>query len=77
MKRALLTAYCIVLTACAAHAINGTSFDPSRELFSARQLGMGNVSLCYANDASGVFSNPSGLVGFEFPQLTTSSRKIT
>ena len=57
-------------------AVNGVTFDPSRTLYSARQLGMGGVSINFSNDANGVFSNPAGLTGLEFPQLTSSSRNI-
>ncbi|MFA5112741.1 MAG: S-layer homology domain-containing protein [Candidatus Margulisiibacteriota bacterium] len=66
----------IPLLAGAALAVNGVTLDPSRTLFNARQLGMGGVSVAFANDANGVFANPACLTGFEFPQLTTSSRRL-
>ena len=66
----------MVLLAPAAFAANGIALDPSRTLFNARQLGMGGVSVGFANDANGVFANPSGLTGLEFPQVTTSSRRL-
>jgi hypothetical protein len=59
-----------------AYAADGTSFDPSRSLFTARQLGMGGASVAFSDDANGIFSNPSGLSKLEFPQLTGSSRKL-
>ncbi|MDI6731810.1 MAG: S-layer homology domain-containing protein [Candidatus Margulisbacteria bacterium] len=55
-------------------AFAGTSYDPSNNLFSARQLGMGGVSVAYSDDANGVFSNPAGLTEVVFPQLSGSSR---
>ena len=59
-----------------ASAVSGLAQDPSRDLYSARQLGMGGVSVNFANDASGVFANPACLNGLQFPQLTSSSRKL-
>lgn len=76
MRKILLTVYCLLLTAFAAYAVSGVTSDPSRTLYSARQLGMGGLSLGFANDANGVFLNPAELTGLEFPQMTASSRKI-
>jgi hypothetical protein len=75
VKKAFLI-FILILSASAAFAVNGTTLDPSLNLFSARQMGMGGVSIGFANDANGVFTNPSGLVKLDFPQLTASSRKI-
>jgi hypothetical protein len=59
-----------------ASAINGIAADPSRSLYTARQLGMGGVSVNFSDDGSGVFANPAQLTNFEFPQITSASRKI-
>jgi len=59
-----------------AYGLNGVTTDPSLDLFSARQLGMGGVCVGFAGDASGVFANPAGLVGLDFPQVVTSSRNL-
>jgi hypothetical protein len=75
----VLFVFCSLLfgfSASQCFAINGVTTDPSRDLLSARQLGMGGVSVAFANDANGVFTNPADLVGLEFPQVTTSSRNI-
>jgi len=74
MKKHLLVISYWLLVAVAAWA--GTTADPSRVLFGARQLGMGGVSIGFSNDANGVFSNPAGLNGLEYPQLTATSRKL-
>ncbi|MBN3033365.1 MAG: S-layer homology domain-containing protein [Candidatus Saganbacteria bacterium] len=58
-------------------AVNGVGSDPSLDLFSARQLGLGGLTVNFADDAGGVFANPAGLAELEFPQLTTSSRRLT
>ncbi|OGB89384.1 hypothetical protein A2625_07835 [candidate division WOR-1 bacterium RIFCSPHIGHO2_01_FULL_53_15] len=76
MKKTLLTTYCLLLTAFAAFAVNGVASDPSRSLYTARQLGMGGVSVNFSDDGSGVFANPAQLTDFEFPQITTASRKL-
>lgn len=52
------------------------SFDPSNNLFSARNLGLGGCSIGFANDANGVFLNPAGMGNFAFPQLSGMSRKM-
>ncbi|MBU1026927.1 MAG: S-layer homology domain-containing protein [Candidatus Margulisbacteria bacterium] len=57
-------------------AVSGTSFDPSTSIYSARELGMGGVSIAFSDDANGVFNNPAGLTGIKFPQLSGSSRRI-
>ncbi len=76
MRKILLTVCCLLIAAGAAFAVSGITSDPSRTLFNARQLGMGGVSVGLANDANGVFVNPSGMTGLEFPQVTTSSRRL-
>jgi len=58
------------------HALSGVASDPSNPLFNARQLGMGGLSISFAHDANGVFTNPAELTNLEFPQLTTSSRRL-
>ncbi len=66
--------YCyIVMPALAA---DGIALDPSRTPFTARQLGMGGVSVAFSDDANGVFSNPAGMTEIEFPQLIGASRKL-
>jgi opacity protein-like surface antigen len=57
-------------------AVSGTSFDPSLNPFTARQVGMGGVAVGFADDANAVFNNPSGLADIEFPQLVATSRKL-
>lgn len=59
-----------------APAVDGVGLDPSRTLSSARHLGMGGVSLGFADDASGIFANPAAMTGLEFPQLLAASRKL-
>src|SRR3989338_5609255 len=59
-----------------ASAVNGIAADPSRTLYTARQLGMGGVSVNFSDDGSGVFANTAQLTDFEFPQITTASRKL-
>ena len=75
MKK-ILTVFILILLAGAALAVNGISIDPSRTLYSARQMGMGGAAIGFANDANGIFANPSSLTGFEFPQMTATSRKL-
>ncbi len=53
----------------------GTSFDPSRNSLAARQVGLGGLSLLFADDANGAFANPAGLTNLEFPQLLAAARK--
>ncbi|MFH1683871.1 MAG: S-layer homology domain-containing protein [Candidatus Margulisiibacteriota bacterium] len=57
-------------------AVDGISLDPSRTLYSARQLGMGGISIGFSDDASGVFANPSGMADNPFPQFVAASRKL-
>ncbi|MFH1361939.1 MAG: hypothetical protein ABIH69_04720, partial [bacterium] len=57
-------------------AVDGTSLDPSNNLYAARQLGLGGLSIGFADDANGVFANPAGLTDFEFPQISGSSRTL-
>jgi hypothetical protein len=59
-----------------AHAADGVGLDPSSTLLNARHLGMGGVSLGFANDAGGVFANPAAMTGLDFPQLLAASRKL-
>ncbi|MCU0641855.1 MAG: S-layer homology domain-containing protein [Candidatus Margulisbacteria bacterium] len=59
-----------------AFALNGTTVDPGQNLFAPRQLGMGGVGAAFGGDANALFTNPSGLTGIEFPQLTSASRKL-
>ena len=54
----------------------GTTIDPSRTIYMGRTLGMGGAHLALSNDGEGIFANPSGLAGLEFPQITGLSRKI-
>jgi hypothetical protein len=75
-KRFFITGLLLCCMILPALAVGGTSFDPSRSLFTARQLGMGGVSVAFSDDANGIFSNPSGLTKLEFPQLTGASRKL-
>jgi hypothetical protein len=67
----------LLLFGFSAYALDGVTTDPSLNLMAARQLGMGGLSVSFGNDASGVFANPAGLVGLEYPQIITSSRNIT
>jgi hypothetical protein len=76
INRSTVIAFIILAMALPALAVNGVALDPSRNIFNARQLGMGGVSIGFANDANSIFTNPSGLTKAEFPQLTASSRKI-
>jgi len=66
----------ILFLSFAAYALDGASVDPSNSLLNARQLGMGGVGLGFANDANGVFANPSALTRLDFPQLSVTSRKL-
>jgi len=66
----------LLFLSSAAYALDGASVDPSNSLLNARQLGMGGVGLGFANDANGVFSNPSYLTKLDFPQLSVTSRKL-
>ena len=74
--------HCVILilficyTIAPALAISGTTLDPSNNLYTARQLGMGGVSVAFSDDANGIFSNPAGIANAQFPQLTGSSRKL-
>ncbi len=76
MNRFLLCLLICGLTAGYAYGINGVTTDPSLDLFSARQLGMGGACVGFAGDATGVFANPAGLAGLRFPQVVTSSRNV-
>ncbi len=71
---ALTLLYCCI--ALPAFGVDGVSLDPSATLYTARQLGMGGVSVAFANDANGVLANPACLTKLEFPQMTGSSRKL-
>ncbi len=80
-KRYISFAFCILSFAfvclySSAYAVSGTTIDPSRTLYTARQVGMGGLSVAFSDDANGVFSNPAGLSNIEFPQLTGTSRKL-
>jgi len=57
-------------------AADGTTFDPSSKLYTARQVGLGGASLGFSGDANNVFSNPAGLTNIKFPKLSTSSRTL-
>ncbi|MBN2058566.1 MAG: S-layer homology domain-containing protein [Candidatus Saganbacteria bacterium] len=57
-------------------AADGIGLDPSNNPYTARHLGMGGASLGFADDASGVFINASGLAKAEFPQMLGASRKL-
>jgi len=59
-----------------AYAVDGITLNPASTLYNARALGMGGVSVAYANDASGVFANPAATAGLEFPQVLAASRKL-
>lgn len=76
MKKILSLVILAFVIAMPVLAVNGTTSDPSRTLFSARQLGMGGLTVGFSDDGNGVFSNPAGLTGLNFPQLVTASRKI-
>ena len=76
MKKHLLLMILICAVARPILAADGVSLDPSRSLFTARPLGMGGVTIGFADDAGGVFTNPSGMTDLEFPQLTGASRKL-
>lgn len=76
MKKIFLIACHILFITYGVYALSGTSLDPSKTLYCARQLGMGGISIGFSNDANGVFSNPAALTELEFPQLTATSRKI-
>ncbi|HVN67118.1 MAG TPA: hypothetical protein VMT55_02015, partial [Candidatus Sulfotelmatobacter sp.] len=80
MKRFLIiiTFIChLTLVIChCAFALNGVTTDPSRAPFGARQLGMGGVGVAFGGDANAIFTDPAGLTGLEFPQLTAASRKL-
>jgi len=54
----------------------GTTIDPSRTLYTGRAMGLGGTYLGFANDAEGIFANPSGLTKLEYPQMVGVSRKI-
>jgi hypothetical protein len=78
VKKTLLSLLITVsLVATVWAASSGVTLDPSRTLYSARQLGMGGVSIGFSDDANGIFSDPSDLTQVGFPQLLASSRKIT
>jgi len=66
--------YCCIISPTL--GVDGTTNDPSQTLFSARQLGMGGVSVTFSDDANGVFSNPAGMAMIKFPQMLAASRKI-
>jgi hypothetical protein len=72
----IIVIHCSLFIVHSASALNGVTTDPSRDQFAARQLGMGGVGVAFGGDANAIFTNPSGLTGIEFPQLTTASRKL-
>lgn len=76
MNKRIFIMLLIFATAAPSLAADGVSLDPSRTLFTARPLGMGGVTIGFADDAGGVFTNPSGMTDLEFPQLTGASRKL-
>ncbi|KPJ64325.1 hypothetical protein AMJ44_13020 [candidate division WOR-1 bacterium DG_54_3] len=76
IKRFLILTLLYCCAVIPALATDGLSLDPSQTLFTARQLGMGGVSVAFSDDANGVFSNPAGLTEIEFPQLVGASRKL-
>jgi hypothetical protein len=76
MIKRILTLILIGCLAAPVVAVSGVSFDPSVTPFTARKVGMGGVGVGFANDAAGMFSNPSGLAAIKFPQLTATSRKL-
>jgi len=77
IKRIILSLIALSLIfSSSVFAVSGTSLDPSASLISARQLGMGGVSIGFSDDGSGIFANPAGLSNLEFPQLTGLSRRI-
>ncbi|MBI5700934.1 S-layer homology domain-containing protein [Candidatus Saganbacteria bacterium] len=57
-------------------AYAGISVDPSASLFDSRRLGMGGASVAFSNDGNSIFSNPAGLSGIIYPQISATSRKI-
>ena len=57
-------------------ADTGTSLDISRIIYSGRTMGMGGAHVALSNDGEGIFTNPSGLAGIEFPQFSGLTRKI-
>ncbi|MFA5839796.1 MAG: S-layer homology domain-containing protein [Candidatus Margulisiibacteriota bacterium] len=67
---------CSLVICHSTQALAGISYDPSSPLYSARQLGIGGVSLGYSDDANGVFLNPAGLTKVIFPQLSATSRSL-
>ncbi|MFH1542070.1 MAG: S-layer homology domain-containing protein [bacterium] len=67
---------CSLVICHSALAVDGTTLDPSRNVYSARQLGMGGVSVGFSDDASGILTNPSGLADIIFPEITAASRKL-
>ena len=76
MKKTVLIIVLLAICSAPLFGASGTGVDPSRNLFNARQLGMGGISTNFADDANGIFANPAALCGLEFPQLTSSSRKL-
>lgn len=75
IKRLIIIIACSLI-AVPAMAVGGVSLDPSSNPFTARQLGMGGISVGFSDDAGGMFYNPAGLANIEFPQLTATSRKL-
>ncbi len=76
MIRRILIFALLGCLAVPAAAVSGISLDPSLTPFTARQIGMGGLSVGFADDASGIFNNPSGLANIKFPQLVAASRKL-
>lgn len=76
IKRLLALTLFICLGVLPVLAIGGVAVDPTQSIYSARLLGLGGVSLGFADDANSVFTNPADLVGVQFPQLSASSRKL-
>lgn len=74
MKKYLLIFALLIAFAGLAYA--GTSIDPSRTVYLGRTLGLGGSNVADTNDGEGIFVNPSGIAGIEFPQITGLSRRI-
>ena len=66
-----------VVFASVAFAADGTSFDPSSQLYSARQIGLGGASLGFSGDANNVFSNPAGLTNIKFPKFSRPTTYVS
>ena len=76
MIKRSLSILIFLLIAAPVLAVDGVGLNPASTLYNARALGMGGVSVAFANDASGVFANPAATAGLEFPQVLAASRKL-